>query len=104
MKRALVWFGLALGLALVAYAVFSRKTDEELILEQLARLGRSVSVATGENPITRAARLNRDFTELFTESAQVSVPELSGPVRGRRELVALATRAAAGFHNLDVAF
>ncbi|HMJ15138.1 MAG TPA: nuclear transport factor 2 family protein [Polyangiaceae bacterium] len=104
MKRALVWFGLALGLALVAYAVFARKTDEELIQERLARLGRSIGVATGENPITRAARLNRDFSDLFTQEASVSIPELSGPIRGRRELAALATRAAAGFHNLDVAF
>jgi hypothetical protein len=103
-KRALVWLALAVGLSLVVYAVFASKTDEEIIEEQLTRLAAAISVSPEENPLTRAARLNREFSELFSKDATASVPELSAPVQGRRELLALATRAAAGFRTLDVAF
>jgi hypothetical protein len=104
MKRALVWVALIAGLALVGYAVFARKTDEELIEEQLARLAAVMSIDSEENPLARGARLSREFNELFTKDARASVPELSAPVQGRRELVALATRAVASFRSLDVAF
>ncbi|HEY6556840.1 MAG TPA: nuclear transport factor 2 family protein [Polyangiaceae bacterium] len=104
MKRTLIWLALGLGLLLVGYAFFASKTDEEIIEEQLTRLAAAVSVSPEENPLTRAARLNGEFSELFTRDATASVPELSAPVQGRRELLALATRAAAGFRTLDVAF
>ncbi len=104
MKRALVWLALIAGLLLVGYAVFAQKTDEERIQEQLARLAAAVSIDSQENPLARGARLNREFSELFTKEARASVPELSAPVEGRRELVALATRAVGSFRSLDVAF
>lgn len=104
MRRALLWVGLAVGVALVAYAIFARKTDEEIIAEQLARLAAAVSIDSEENPLARGARLSGQFRDLFTPGATASVPELSAPVQGRRELVALATRAVASFRSLDVAF
>ena len=104
MKRALIYLALVAGIALVGYAIFGRKTDEEQIVEQLTRLAAVVSIDSEENPLTRGARLNREFNELFTKDARASVPELSTPVSGRRELVALATRAVASFRSLDVEF
>jgi hypothetical protein len=104
MRRALIYLALLLGVVLVGYAIFGRKTDGEQIEEQLARLAAVVSIDSEENPLTRGARLNREFNDLFTKDARASVPELSAPVRGRRELVALATRAVASFRSLDVAF
>jgi phosphoribosylformylglycinamidine synthase len=104
MKRSLIWLSLMAGLVLVLYAFLGGKTDEEIIQAQLSRLATSVSVVPNENPLQRAARLNRDFSELFTKDARASVPELSAPVQGRREIVALATRAGAGFQTLDMAF
>jgi len=105
MKRALAVGALIAGALLVLWALFAGDTDEEKIRTRLARLAAAVSVeGQGQNPVFRVAHLNQEFSELFTEDASVSLPELSEVRSGRQALAALAGRATRYVEALDVDF
>jgi hypothetical protein len=105
MKRALALGALVAGALLVLWALFAGDTDEEKIRARLARLAAAVSVeGEGQNPVFRVAHLNQEFSELFTEDASVSIPELSEVREGRQALAALAGRATRYVEALDVDF
>ena len=66
------WLGIGaavVGVAVLLYALLARKSDEELIRDQLERLGRVVRVSgDGENLIFRGARLKKEFETLDRKS------------------------------------
>jgi hypothetical protein len=105
MRRALALGALVAGALLVLWALFAGDTDEEKIRARLGRLAAAVSVeGEGQNPVFRVAHLNQEFSELFTEDASVSIPELSEVRSGRQGLAALAGRATRYVEALDVSF
>jgi hypothetical protein len=94
MKRWLPYVGIVFGLALVAYALFFRQTEEEIVRERLHELEDAVALSgPGENQVLRAARLRKSFADLFTQEVVVAIPELSGASTGRAELIELAAAA-----------
>jgi len=104
-RRWLAAAGVGAGISIVGYALFSQKTPEERIREQLERL--SVVIRVGEepeNPVLRATRLNGQFADLFDKDVRAEIPELSNPIEGRKELVQLAARAHFWVRTLDVDF
>jgi hypothetical protein len=104
-KRWLAIGAIVLGLGAVLYALFARPSDEERIGAKLDHLARVVALESDEtNSMMRAARLNEEFSELFTEDVLVIVPELAELRPARRELGHLAARATAGFENAEVSF
>jgi hypothetical protein len=104
-KRWLAAGALVAGIAIVGYALFSRKTPEEEVREQLARLAAAIAVREeAENPVMRATRLNGEFADLFDKNARARIPEISSPIENRKELVALAARAGMWVRALDVDF
>jgi len=102
-KRWVAIFAIALGLVIAGFAIFSRKSDEELIREKLERLAHAVRVeAPDENPVFRAKRLKDEFDELFSPRVKVTIPELSGFASSREDLVALGTRAGSTYRHAEV--
>lgn len=102
-RRALAAVAAVLGVVILLYAVFAKKSDEELIREQLAELAQAVRVSgPDENPIFRAKRLNDQFENLFVPGVRVDVPELTQISSGRNELVGVATRAGTLFRSAEV--
>ena len=104
-KRWLAAAGVVAGISIVGYALFSQKTPEERIREQLERLAAVIRVAEEpENPVLRATRLNGQFADLFDKDVRAEIPELSNPIESRKELVQLAARAHFWVRTLDVDF
>jgi hypothetical protein len=104
-RRWLAAAGVVAGIGVVGYALFSQKTPEERIREQLERLSEVIRVGEEqENPVMRATRLNGQFVDLFDKDVRAEIPELSNPIEGRKELVQLAARAHFWVRTLDVDF
>jgi hypothetical protein len=104
-RRVLAVVAVALGLLVIGYAVFAKPSDEELIRAKLDRLAEVVSFSDGAgNPVFRAARLDGEFADLFTEDVRISIPELSSVAQGRRPLAGLAARGSSYAQSLDVDF
>ena len=92
-----------LGVAIVLYALLARKSDEELIRDQLDLLATTVRVSgPDENPIFRGKRMKDRFETLFTPNVRVDIGELTPIASGRAELVGVATRAGSVFRTADV--
>lgn len=102
-RRALGVGAAVLGLAILLYAVFAKKSDEELIRDQLDLLATTVRVSgPDENPIFRGKRMKDRFETLFTPNVRVDIAELTPISSGRAELVGVATRAGTVFRTADV--
>jgi ketosteroid isomerase-like protein len=102
-RRALAVVAALLGVAIVLYALLARKSDEELIRDQLDLLATTVRVSgPDENPIFRGKRMKDRFEALFTPNVRVDVAELTPISSGRAELVGVATRAGSVFRTADV--
>ncbi|MBM4359413.1 MAG: nuclear transport factor 2 family protein [Deltaproteobacteria bacterium] len=94
MKRWLPYLGLALGVALVVYALFFVKTEEERLRERLDALEAAVAIDDArETPLVRDARLRKRFAEIFTKDVALAVPELGATDKGRTALADLAISA-----------
>jgi SnoaL-like domain len=102
MKRLIAVGVILMGLVIAGFALFSKKSDEELIKERLAQLAHVVSVDPDENAVFRARRLQRSFEEIFTPTVRIEVEELESFSGGRDELVPLATRAGTRFQRAEV--
>jgi hypothetical protein len=104
-KRWLAIGAVVLGLGALLYALFARPTHEERIRAKLERLALVVTLdREQQNPLLRAARLKKEFSELFTASVAVTIPELASPLTGRDELAALGARAGTEFQSVEVGF
>jgi hypothetical protein len=104
-KRWLAIAAVGLGLAALLYALFARPTHEERIGRALDRLARVVSSdSEQQNPILRAARLRKEFSEIFSRDVSVNIPELASPLRGRDELAAIGARTTTAYQSVDVEF
>jgi hypothetical protein len=104
-RRWLAAAGVVAGIGIVGYALFSQKTPEERIREQLEQLSEVIRVGEEpENPVVRAARLNKQFAELFDQNVHADIPELNNPIQDRKELVQLAARAHFWVRTLEVDF
>ena len=102
-RRALAVVAALLGVAVVLYALLARKSDEELIRDQLDLLATTVRVSgPDENPIFRGKRMKDRFETLFTPNVRVDIAELTPIASGRAELVGVATRAGSVFRTADV--
>ncbi|MBK7582851.1 MAG: hypothetical protein IPI67_21985 [Myxococcales bacterium] len=102
-RRALAIGAAVLGALILLYALFAKKSDEELIREQLERLARVVHVSgPDENPIFRGKRMNDEFETLFVPNVRVDISELTSMRSGRPELVGVATRAGTIFRSAEV--
>ena len=102
-RRALAVVAALLGVAIVLYALLARKSDEELIRDQLDLLATTVRVSgPDEHPIFRGKRMNDRFETLFTPNVRVDIAELTPIASGRAELVGVATRAGSVFRTADV--
>jgi len=102
-RRALAVVAALLGVAIVLYALLARKSDEELIRDQLDLLATTVRVSgPDENPIFRGKRMKDRFETLFTPNVRVDIAELTPIASGRAELVGVATRAGSVFRTADV--
>ncbi len=102
MKRWLPYLGIAFGVALVVYAVFFGKNEEERIRQRLHQLEDSVAVDGAENPVLRAARLRKELGELVTHDVRIAIPELDGVDSGRNQLVELAAAAPQQFKSARI--
>ncbi len=103
-KRAIAAIAVVvIGLAVVLYALLSAPNDEERIREKLAHLADVVSVeADDKNPVSRGLRMKQEFSSIFTEDVNVSIPELTSLGRGRDGLASVATRAGTYFETADI--
>lgn len=102
-RRALAVVAALLGVAIVLYALLARKSDEELIRDQLDLLATTVRVSgPDENPIFRGKRMKDRFETLFTPNVRVDIAELTPISSGRAELVGVATRAGTIFRTAEV--
>lgn len=103
MRRFLPHLGIALGVCIVLYAVFSGSSDEDAIRKQLDRLEAAVAVTAGDtNPVLRGARVKNAFVELFIQDVTIEIPELSSARSGRIELVGLAAQAPSLYRTASV--
>jgi len=103
LRRALAILAVLVGVAIAAWAVFSHKSDEELIRERLDRLGHVAGVdAPDENPIFRGKRMRDEFQVLFTPNVRVDIRELTSLASGRDGLVGVATRAGSYFRSAEI--
>ncbi len=105
MKRALAFGGIAAGLALLVYALFSGETNEEQIRRQLDELAAAVAVeGEPQNIAIRGLQLKGKFRDLFEKNVTATIPELGSSRSGRDALAALAARSTAYFESLDLDF
>ena len=105
MRRALAFGGLAAGLALLAYAVFSGETDEEQIRRRLDEVAATIEVeGEPQNVAVRGLQLKGKFADLFERNVTATIPELGSGRSGRDELALLAARTTVYFESLDLDF
>ena len=94
MKRWLPHIGIAVGLLIAVYALFFSSSDEDLIRARLDQIEDAVKVSgDGTNLVLRAARVKKEFSEIFVKEVSFEIPELSSSGGARQELVALAASA-----------
>src|SRR5690606_30816259 len=104
MKQRLALFAALTGAALVLYALFSSQSDDEQVLENLARLEQALRFDAPPNLLQRTAHLNGEFKKLLTAGARVEVPERGLSATGRREIAGLAASATASLQAFHVSF
>lgn len=93
----------AAGILAVAYALWGRKTDEELLAEQLDRLAESVSFSDGpQNPVFWLAHLNQELEPLLAPDVSVEIPELGKLARGRADVTRLAAEGSSRMQSFQV--
>ena len=103
-RRWIAIAGVVAGLALILYAVFGRRSDDELIRAQLQRLADVVTFSEPGNPVARGLSLKGAFRDLFDDRVRGDIPELGSPRSGREALVQLAVQSTHFARSLSVAF
>lgn len=92
-SRAVLVVVIAVGLALIGWAIFGRETDEEAIRRRLAEMSEVLAIDPSEGLVVRGLRLKRDLPGYLTDDATFQVPEAGGDMT-RNEVVSSATAAA----------
>lgn len=101
--RSILLCLIAVGLAIAGYAIFFASSDEEQIEERLLQLADAVRVDSDElSPLTRAARVRDEFSEIFTEDARAAVAEFDEDLDGRGAIIAAATQLGAAYQSASV--
>lgn len=93
-----------LGALLVAYALFSRESDEERIVSTLTELEQLIGFSSPPNVLARTASLNGGFKSLVSEDVRVEVPERGFLARGRAELARRTAQGSAGLQSFELDF
>ncbi len=83
----------ALGLALIGWALFARETDEEAIRRRLEAIAAGVSILPDEGLLPRAGRVKGALVESFTKDATVTIPEVGERI-DREALIGAAIGAS----------
>lgn len=91
-NRAVLVGIIAIGLALIGWAVFGRETDEEAVRRRLVEMSAMLAIEPSEGIVIRGLRLKRDLPDYFVEDANVKVPQAGGDMT-RNEMIASATAA-----------
>lgn len=94
MNRRVVIVIASVGLALLAWALFFRGSDEDAVRATLKRAADAVKVVNGENPVMRATRVRSELVELLAPDVAVNIPELTDVTKGRDPLIGVAIGAA----------
>ena len=102
MKRWLPHLGIALGLAIALYALFFAESAEDRVRAQLDAVAGAIAVKGEENPVLRAARVEKAFEGLVIREDRFEIPELTEGETGRNELVRLATVASQTYQSARV--
>lgn len=100
-SRAVLVGLIAIGLALIGWAIFGRETDEEAVRRRLAELSATLAIDPSEGLVVRGLRLRGDLPEYLTTDAAFHVPEAGGDM-GRGEVIASATAAATRWPSAQV--
>jgi len=103
-RRAVAVGGLLIGLALIAYAVLARQTDDERIRAQLHRLAEAVSFTKPGNAVTRGLALKGAFRDIFDKTIRAEIPELGSPRTSRNALVELGLQSTRFARSLSLSF
>lgn len=101
-KGWLAFAAVVVGVSLALWALFAKKSDEELIRERLDELAHVVAVDGDENLIFRGNRMKDKLSKIFTPAVRVDIQELAGRTSGRDELVLIATKAGTYFRHAEV--
>ena len=91
--------------AVLVYAVFFWPSEQDRIREVVLRLADAVEVkGDAQNPAIRALHLQGELAEVLSKEATAIIPELSEPLRGRKEITALAAGAGTAWATARVSF
>ena len=103
MRRFLPHLGIALGLLLVAYALWWSDSDEDQIRAKLEAIEEVAEVGRGPtNPLLRAAELRKRLAGICIKDVRIRIAELTEVTRGRDELVRLAAAAPQLYRTVEV--
>ncbi len=92
-RRAWIVVG-ALALAITAWALLFRRSDEDAVRATLKRAAAAVKVIEGENPVMRATRARGELLEVLAPDVAVNIPELTEVTKGRDPLIGVAIGAS----------
>jgi hypothetical protein len=67
---------LAVGLALIGWAIFLRESDEEAIRRRLDAISAAVFIDPSEGTVARALKVKGGFDESIARDAAIAVPEI----------------------------
>lgn len=105
MKRAPLLVLVLAALAAAIYMIFFRLSDEDRIRRRLDQVAYAVHIGPGEkSPISRAARIQKHFTEIFTQDATAIIEELDEGLEGRDALIAAAVQLGGAYTSATVSF
>jgi hypothetical protein len=82
----------AVGLALLGWAIFARETDEEAIRRRLDAISAAVAIVPDEGIVPRAGRVKSGLVESVEKQATISIPEVGERV-DRETLIGAAVGA-----------
>lgn len=101
MRRALAILGIVLGVLLIGYAFFGRRSEEELIRDRVRQLAEAVSFSE-PNVVARGLALRGAFDDLFVPAVSADLPDLGGRHVGRDALVELGVSVTPLARSVDV--
>ncbi len=103
-RRALAWVAVALGVLLVAYALFSGDSAEERVRRAVAAFGATLTVDSGESPLIATARVRGALDELTVKEVSITLPDFPSLRAGRDGLVDALGKGRVLFRTAEVEF
>lgn len=93
----------AVGLALLGWAIFARETDEEAIRRRLDAIAAAVAIIPDEGILPRAGRVKSGLVESLEKQATVTIPEVGERV-DRETLIGAAVGAGQRWRTGDLSW